>query len=486
MELLHRAVLGLLSGGLVVALTLASRRRALARPPWRLTLLALASWVVMGGNPAAQPWLRAIDDLLLGFAALRFALWAGLEAPESLGWWRRPPDLLLQLLMVGGGAAITVVVMRQTAQVDLVGLVTTSAVLTAVLGFAAQGVLKDLIAGLELQLGDDFGVGDWLDLGDGVHGIVETVSWRDTKLRTMEGTRLVVPNSRVTAEVLINRGAYGAVSNRFDVGLDYTASPAQARELLLKVVQQHPQVLEDPAPQVRLKSFGDSAVIYDVHVWQVELGQQAQLNLRSELLEQIWYTVHRHGWSIPFPVREVVSRRRERHSDAITAERSRQAAAVMGRNPVFAALSPEQQATLCRHSQSVRFGPGEVIVHEGERGDSLFLLLSGGVAVLKRCSDGTEAQVSELQAGEVFGEMTLLLDAPRSATVRALAECHLLQIDRGCFSELLQHNPHLLERLAAQVERRQAELQAIGSSQTQPEASDLLTAMRQLFRDLLS
>ena len=492
MELLQRTLISLLGAAVILGLALASRRRQLPRPPWPLVLLALASWVILGGGGAALPggdaqlWLSPIDELLLGFAALRMTLWAALEIPGGLGLWRRPPDLLLQLLMVGGGAVITVVVVRQTAQVDLVGLVATSAILTAVVGFAAQGVLKDLIAGLELQLGDDFGVGDWLDLGGGVQGIVETVSWRDTKLRTMEGARLVVPNSRVTGEVLTNRGAYGAVSNRFEVGLDYTVPPARARQLLMEVVQSHALVLPSPEPRVRVKSFGDSAVIYDLHVWQSEPGMRAQVELRSELLEQIWYAVDRQGWRIPFPVREIVHRPKGHSGPPPRDELSPMVQAAITSNPLLRVLSAEQQAELLASSRSVRFGPGEIIVREGDAGESLFLLLRGRVAVLKHCNDGSDAQVSELSSGEVFGEMTLLLDAPRSATVRATAECELLQVNRSCFGELLQRNPDLLERLADQVEERLAELKAIGSNQSRKQKSDLLDTMRRLLIDLCS
>lgn len=492
MELLHRAVLSLLGAALTVTLARTARRRNLSRPPWRLVLVALGSWLILGGHTpalpgfAAQLWLSPIDELLLGFAGLRLILWTGLELPEGLGLWRRPPALLVQLLMVGGGAVITVVVVRQTARVDLVGLVTTSAVLTAVLGFAAQGVLKDLIAGLELQLGDDFALGDWVELGEGVQGIVETVSWRDTKLRTMEGARLVVPNSKVTEAVITHRGAYGPVSNRFDVGLDYDIAPAQARELLLEVVAHHPRVLATPEPRVRVKTFGDSAVIYDVHVWQSESGMRAHVELRSELLEQIWYAVHRQGWRIPFPVRELVRRPADRSAGPAQGDGAHQARSVMARNHLLSVLSPEQQAELAAGSRRVRFGPGEIVVREGDAGDSLFLLLAGRVAVLKRCDDGSDTEVSTLGAGEVFGEMTLLLDAPRSATVRASSECDLLQVNRTCFSELLNRNPHLLERLAAQVEERLAELQAIGTSPNRAETSNLLATMRRLFQDLLS
>jgi small-conductance mechanosensitive channel len=488
MELLQRIGLSLAGAALIAALSLICRRRKLPLPPWRLALVGLVSWLLLGGGRSmatalGQPlWLAPIDDLLLGFAALRLTIWALLEVPAGLGWWRRPPELLLQLLMVGGAATITIVVVRQTAQVDLVGLVTTSAVLTAVLGFAAQGLLKDLIAGLELQLGDDFSVGDWIDLGAGTQGIVETVSWRDTKIRTMDDTLLVVPNSRMTQDVLINRSAFGPVTNRFELGLESGVPPARVRELLLQVLRNHPKVLQQPEPRVRLSSYGEHSLNYDLQVWQREAGMRAQVDLRGELLEQIWYAMHRRGWRIPYPVLELEPWRSKR-ADVPSSRGWPSPGPAMAANRLFAVLSSEEQARLCASGSLMRFGPGETIVREGEPGDSLFLLLSGEVEVRKRGADGSEAAVAVLPAGEVFGEMTLLLDAPRSATVRAVAETDLLEVERSCVSELLQHNPQLLLRLAKQVEERQAALDTIGSSSYSSEASALIDTMRRLLID---
>ncbi|MEY2644002.1 MAG: hypothetical protein RLZZ611_651 [Cyanobacteriota bacterium] len=488
MELLQRIALSLVAAALIGALSAICRRRTLPLPPWRLALVGLISWLLLGsgrslGTVLGQPlWLAPIDDLLLGFTALRLTIWALLEVPAGLGWWRRTPELLLQLLLLGGGATITIVVVRQTAQVDLVGVVTTSAVLTAVVGFAAQGLLKDLIAGLELQLGDDFRVGDWIDLGAGTQGIVETVSWRDTKIRTMDDTLLVVPNSKMTQDVLINRSAYGPVTNRFELGLDSGLPPARVRELLLQVLRNHPKVLQQPEPRVRLSCYGEHGLNYDLQVWQRESGMRAQVDLRDELLEQIWYAVHRRGWRIPYPVRELVSQRSER-ADASSSRGWPSPGPAMAGNRLFAVLSAEEQARLCASGSLMRFGPGETIVREGERGDSLFLLLSGQVEVCKLGADGSEAAVAVLPAGEVFGEMTLLLDAPRSATVRAATETDLLEVERSCFSELLQRNPPLLERLAKLVEERQASLHNIGSSRNSSEASALIDSMRRLLID---
>jgi small-conductance mechanosensitive channel/CRP-like cAMP-binding protein len=488
MEPLSRGLLT--AGGAVLSLWLAqlSHRRRLPGPPLRLMLLALLSWLLLGGglpaglNSPTRLWLGLLDDLLLSFAAVRLLLWLSLELPGGLHWWRRPPDLLLQLLMVGLGAVISVVVVRETARIDLVGLVTTSAVLTAVLGLAAQGALKDLLAGLELQLGDDFGVGDWLELGQGVQGIVETISWRDTQLRTMEGVRLVVPNSQITAGQLAIKGAYGAVSNRFELGLDYAVPPHRARALLLGVLQGHPRVLAEPEPQVRLKSFGESAIVYDLQAWQAEAGQKAVDELRSELLEQLWYAVKRAGWSIPYPVRELQPRRSQHQPGELQNISSQHCAEKLAANALFIELSPEQRLQLASTGPQLHYGPGETVVQEGAGGDSLFLVLDGGVEVWKQQPQGGEIKVSGLGPGDIFGEMTLFLDAPRSATVRTHTESLLLRIDRASFRPLVDANPRLLEALARQVSERQAQLTAITTNAAPTQASGLLETMRKLLQ----
>lgn len=459
------------------------RRRRLPELPLRLGLLALVCWALMPllqGLPLApgyRLWLGAADDLLLALASLRLVLWLLLELPAGVGWWRQPPELLVQLLMLGAGTLITVIVVRESIRYDLVGLLATSAVLTAVLGLAAQETLKDLFAGLELQLGDDFGVGDWLDLGQDGEGLVESISWRDTTLRDLDGCRLVIPNSKVTAEVITNRSASGTASNRFELGLDCSFPPAQARELLEGVVRQHPLVLAAPAPRVRLTRFDSSAITYELQVWQQEMNLRAVLDLRSELQEQIWYALQRVGQSIPFPVQELLPRRRpDRSGETGFSGHDLESCSL------FAGMTAEQRQQLATAGTLLHFGPGEAIVREDEGGDCLYQILTGRLDVLKRTAPGLEVSVRQLGPGEHFGEMTLLLDEPRSATVRALEECRLLQLNRAALAPVLQAQPELLQQLAKQVSRRRRELDQL--SQAGPDSTDtsLLGTMRRLFQ----
>ena len=89
------------------------------------------------------------------------------------------------------------------------------------------------------------------------------------------------------------------------------------------------------------------------------------------------------------------------------------------------------------------FGPGEIVIQEGTKGTSAFIVLSGAVEVLKRSGD-REIVVATLGEGQVFGEMGLIEDRPRSATVKAMTELKLRVISREGFNTLLQRKPSVL------------------------------------------
>jgi hypothetical protein len=119
------------------------------------------------------------------------------------------------------------------------------------------------------------------------------------------------------------------------------------------------------------------------------------------------------------------------------------------------------------------FGPGEIVIQEGTKGTSAFIVLSGAVEILKSSGD-KEIVVATLGEGQVFGEMGLIEDRPRSATVKAMTELRLRVIGREGFNELLQKKPSVLipiikslfERLR-QVSDRLAERSAAGETKEQ-------------------
>lgn len=111
----------------------------------------------------------------------------------------------------------------------------------------------------------------------------------------------------------------------------------------------------------------------------------------------------------------------------------------------------------------------------------MYHLLRGRVEVLKQVSPERTVRVRELGPGEVFGEMTLFLNAPRTATVRTMEESLMLRIGREGVRTLLEQHPNLLERFAALVSARKAELESLSRDQREEQTNALMDTMRRLF-----
>ncbi len=108
--------------------------------------------------------------------------------------------------------------------------------------------------------------------------------------------------------------------------------------------------------------------------------------------------------------------------------------------PLFADLSEEDLERLYEMAETVSVPAGQLVLREGDPGDSLYVVLDGELEVTKR-QGGQEVLLSSYEQGQFFGEMALLERAPRSASVRTLRESHLLAIDQAAFQTLLSCSP---------------------------------------------
>jgi CRP-like cAMP-binding protein len=124
---------------------------------------------------------------------------------------------------------------------------------------------------------------------------------------------------------------------------------------------------------------------------------------------------------------------------------------------LFRDLSEDEMEEVLSRTQTRNFPAEAVIIEEGEMGDSMFIMLSGEVAITKRLIVGLgedtpkEREMNRLRAEDgvyfeemtLFGEMTLLENEPRSATVTASSECVLLELHQKDFLDLIQQRPDL-------------------------------------------
>lgn len=119
--------------------------------------------------------------------------------------------------------------------------------------------------------------------------------------------------------------------------------------------------------------------------------------------------------------------------------------------PFFSGLDPASLESVGRGMRTRRFRRGEVIFHQGDPGDALFIVSSGAIKIVLPSETGDEAILATLRVGDVFGELALLDGAPRSATAVAIEPSETLVLPRDRFRDLLATEPAIRDALLASL-----------------------------------
>ncbi len=342
----------------------------------------------------------------------------------------------------------------------------TSGVVGIILGLAMQDSLGNIIAGFALQFGRPFQVGDWL-LVDGQHVRAVEINWRSTRFVTNDDIQLDVPNQQLVRQTITNfHGGGSAHAVRFDIGIDSDVPPNRVKDLLRRATESSPGVLPHPEPVVTLKNFGESAIVYEVRFW---LDDHRAYNPTADgVRTNIWYALHRNRVRIPFPSRTVhVEHVQTRRHLAAKQDATHKAVLDLLRDqPVFATMGDAQLQMLVSHCPAQHYGRGEVVIHEGVNGSSMFVLVRGEAGVMVR-PDETPTWVATLRGGDCFGEMSLLTGEKRSASVVASSDCEVMEITKPVFAEIVKQDPAILTRLSELLAHRQLETEGIVAAHAQ-------------------
>ena len=125
---------------------------------------------------------------------------------------------------------------------------------------------------------------------------------------------------------------------------------------------------------------------------------------------------------------------------------------VLSRVWLFAGLSEDQLESISSFTFQKAFGPGELIIEEGETGNGLYIIISGNVEVLKGLGTDNTVVLGQRKSGDVFGEMALLGEWPRTASVRSKDQVECLGLDRWVFLTLMERQPQLGIRMLQTLE----------------------------------
>jgi small-conductance mechanosensitive channel/CRP-like cAMP-binding protein len=436
-------------------------------------LYAAADLALVYGHlsPALQQQIRTFQPLVLAFGFVIAAV------PLALNPWRedrtpeRFPEIVQDVILIAALAiAATFVLQDRIFAATAVGAV--------VIGFALQDTLGNLFAGLAIQIEKPFRVGNWIKLAD-LEGVVAEITWRATKIRTLAGNLVVVPNSVLARDTITNYSQPTAdMRVEVEVGASYDSAPGEVKSVIVEALKGQPLLSHSRRPEVLLIDFAASAITYRVRIWTTQFPDIEYV--RDRVRTCIYYAFRRHGITIPYPIQVQMS---EESAVGFKA-RALDLSSVLDSVEIFAPLAPAKRAQLLTLSQPRLYGAGEIIVHQGEPGSSMFVLARGEAVVT---IDGAEQEVARFKAGGFFGEMSLLAGELRSATVRAATDCDLIEITLPAFQQFVLGEPDVLDQIGMAVATRRAELDrhraasAAAHNVTEP-ASSFVERIRRFLR----
>ncbi len=172
-------------------------------------------------------------------------------------------------------------------------------------GFGAQNIINNFISGWILMGERPIRVGDFLELGD-MLGTVEAINTRYTRVRRLDGVRLMIPNSQFLENTVINWTIVDRkLRSSVRVGVRYGSDVQKVKRLLEGILADSPDILDDPSPTVIFEDFGDSALIFDAFFWIESTKERTLRGVRSALRFEIDKVFRDNDIVIAFPQRDM-------------------------------------------------------------------------------------------------------------------------------------------------------------------------------------
>jgi small conductance mechanosensitive channel len=211
-----------------------------------------------------------LDDTLGGFFA-------------SIAKWLILTFVVIAVLQLFGFAATSLVAVLGAA--------------TLAIGFALQGALSDLAAGVMLVVFRPYRIGQYVDIG-GTAGTVKDINLLITELATPDNVQITIPNGKAWGSIVTNYSAHPTRRLDLGFGIDYGDDADKAMAIVTEIATADDRVHADPAPWVRVVNLGDSSVDLGVRLW---CAASDYWELKFALTKQVKEAFDARGISIPYP-----------------------------------------------------------------------------------------------------------------------------------------------------------------------------------------
>ena len=360
-------------------------------------------------------------------------------------------------------------------------------------GYIFQDLLKEIIAGLIIDMQDIFRVGDWLKFPDGKVGKLRTLRPAGAEFTLEDETQLYINNSALLTQPIINFNQYKREFYAYiNVVLDHDVSVGRARRILYAAT-----VNADGVYRKKGFVFAEGAhkegVNYGVYFKIADYDELFEV--KHQVIKSIERRLHKHDIKVSSIIGELKINDSKKTPAAFDDSKVTNEVGAIKLSGILTGSSNDKKKEFAKQMTKLKFKAGELILVQGEQGKSMFLIAEGVVrAILSVSSDGenseVQATVAHLSDGDFFGEMELLRGEPNSVTIIAETDVVLYEIGSEPVKAFMKKYPDFAQKLnSTTVERltmtNKAKKQVLESLNKEEGLKETESKIKTAFKDFL-
>ncbi len=430
--------------------------------------LACLFGLMVSGVVFAMDYVRAGNILhevfLIGAGIAMIRLWGQLVFRLLLPAVKLTPPRITEDLFVIVAYVAWFMVRLRYAGLDLGSILATSALITAVVAFAMQDTLGNILGGLALQLDNSIEVGDWIKVDD-ISGKVVDIRWRSTLVETRNWETVVFPNSQLMKNkfLVLGRRTDQPVQWRrwvwFNVSLENSPSKVISVVEDAVVHTEIANVAKIPSPNCVLMEMDNKGYArYALRYWLTDLAVDDPTD--GVIRWHIMTALQRAGLKLAMEERSIlITKENEKHEESLHQRELLLRIKTLRRVELFSSMTEQELHALAELLRYSPFARGNLITRQGdESAHWLYIIINGEAEVFLAAPLGQKRLLNTLGKGDFFGEMALLTGAPRRASVLAKTDVECYRLDKDSFEEVLKVRPAIAEDVAHILAVRTAQL----------------------------
>jgi len=305
--------------------------------------------------------------------------------------------------------------------------------------------LRNIFSGVWLKIYPPFQVGERVCVDNMVQGYVLQIDYCTTKLKTDNSAIVSIPNTTLIHNKIVNYSIYPeAFPLSCAVEVDINNTPDRVRKILLDAALPVKGVSTQTAPYTAMKKVSGNGLTQYMLYYFID-DDSLKSKAVEEIWDRIWHLFKRAG-ILPYV--------------SITSDDKKDFVSMLNEVDIFRPFTDYAKSYMSKNMDRRTFSPDTYVFHQGDEGNSLFIIEEGVVSVQVEITPGKSIEVARLGAGSFFGEMALLTGEGRTANIIAISETILFEITREHIAPLIEEQPQISKSLSELLVQRKIETES--------------------------